>query len=164
MSGREEETEQGLVRQLTQFCGLFEKLERETARRHKLRLSDFRCLNEFRWEEPVPVRRLAQRLSLSRSRVSRILDRLEEHRLVRRAIDSVDRRGINVHATARGRRLLDEFYATLADAAPDGSSRFDEQATASASRLVERLCQDLSLRLQKQTTERIGRGAEVPHA
>ncbi len=145
----------GLVRGLTLYCGLFERLEREVARRHRLRQSDLRCLHEFRWDEEIPVRHLARRLGLSRSRVSRILDRLEEHRLVRRAIDPVDRRGINVHATAKGRRLLEEFYSALEPASAEQHESLRPDDVACANRVVTELCRELAGRLENGRLETI---------
>ncbi len=161
MGSVESEPTWGLVRGLTLYCGLFEQLERRIARRHRLRISDLRCLHEFRWDEEIPVRTLAQRLGLSRSRVSRILDRLEEHRLVKRAIDPVDRRGINVHATAKGRRLLEEFYAALKPE-PDASAEpLPAADVACANRVVFELCRELSERLCNDGPESVAIPAEV---
>lgn len=153
MGGLDTEPTWSLVRGLTLYCGLFERLEREVARRHRLRLSDLRCLHEFRWDEEIPVRHLARRLGLSRSRVSRILDRLEEHRLVKRAIDPVDRRGINVHATAKGRRLLEDFYSALEPTPAEPHESFTPEDMARANRVVTGLCRELADRLENGRLE-----------
>lgn len=134
-----------MAHQLTHFCELVDQLFRQTARRHRLRPSDLRCLAALREDREVPVSRLAVRLGLSRSRVSRILDRLEEHRLLRRAIDPVDRRGVNVHATVRGQKLLEEFYNGMLPVANGGENRDAE----SLNHLVEQVSQALARNLNQ---------------
>ncbi len=73
-----------------------------------LSLNDAMCLCaiEKGFIEPG---RLADRLELSPSRLTRVLDSLEARKLVRRASSKDDRRGVVVSLTDGGKRLIERF-------------------------------------------------------
>lgn len=50
---------------------------------------------------------LAESLGVHRSSATRLCDRLVERKLIRRAVDSTNRREINISLTARGRSIVD---------------------------------------------------------
>jgi DNA-binding MarR family transcriptional regulator len=101
------------------------------------------------WAGGRPIETLAGGLRLSHSRTVRVVDRLEERGLARRARDPRDGRGVLVHLTPAGRRagrrVLDARAAALDQALP-GAER-----TALAE-IAERL-------LARQTTGRRSAGA-----
>ncbi len=66
------------------------------------------------------VRALAAELNVSKSVITRSLDKLGELDLTRRAPDPADRRSILVERTAPGRALLDELRGIVVDAAKTG--------------------------------------------
>jgi len=68
------------------------------------------------------VRGLAAELSVSKSVITRSLDKLGELNLTRRAPDPSDRRSVLVERTAAGNELLDELRAIVANAAKAGRS------------------------------------------
>ncbi|HEX6508293.1 MAG TPA: MarR family transcriptional regulator [Chloroflexota bacterium] len=58
---------------------------------------------------PTSVSELAHSMSISTPSASSILDRIEEHGLVERVRDVVDRRVVHVLITERGRTVVNEF-------------------------------------------------------
>lgn len=58
---------------------------------------------------PHTVRGLARQLSISKPAVTRALDRLADHRLIRRKTDERDRRSVLVQRTVQGAVFLREF-------------------------------------------------------
>src|SRR5687768_12540995 len=59
--------------------------------------------------EPVPTLSLAERLVSRAPDVTRMLDKLEEHKLLTRTRSAKDRRAVLVAIADRGRELLDEI-------------------------------------------------------
>ncbi|AJP01856.1 MarR family transcriptional regulator [Streptomyces cyaneogriseus subsp. noncyanogenus] len=76
----------------------------EAAARHALTGAQARLLSLLSLE-PLPMRRLAQRLRCEPSNVTGIVDRLELRGLVERRPDPADRRVKVAAATAEGRRV-----------------------------------------------------------
>jgi DNA-binding MarR family transcriptional regulator len=68
------------------------------------------------------VRALAIELNVSKSVITRSLDKLGELNLTRRAPDPSDRRSILVERTAPGRALLDELRGIVVNAAKGSGS------------------------------------------
>src|SRR3990167_3182663 len=64
--------------------------------------AEFRTLRMFRDEPQLTVKVLVERVGLSGSRLSRILEALEEKGYLGRSIDSQDRRSIDVSLTPKG--------------------------------------------------------------
>jgi DNA-binding MarR family transcriptional regulator len=108
--------------------------------RHGLRVSDMRalvCLSSQR----LSAGTLANKLGLSRSATSALLDRMEADELIRRETDRSDGRRILVGITEEGRRLA------RADDASQSAQRIDEvlgRLTAADRRVVERFMSDLA--------------------
>jgi DNA-binding MarR family transcriptional regulator len=79
------------------------------------------------WAGGRPIETLAGGLRLSHSRTVRVVDRLEQKGLARRAPDPADGRGVLVHLTPAGRRLgrrvLDARAAALARAVGEPERR-----------------------------------------
>ncbi|WP_030244810.1 MarR family winged helix-turn-helix transcriptional regulator [Streptomyces sp. NRRL S-350] len=68
-------------------------------------------------EEPVPTRRIAERLHAEPSNVTVIIDRLESRGLVERSVDPGDRRVKRVAATEAGRTVAADLRARMPFAA-----------------------------------------------
>ncbi len=71
-----------------------------------LGFSDFAVLEMLLHKGPLPVNALGAGIPLTSGSMTAAIDRLERRRLVRRGIDSADRRARIVHLTAEGRRLI----------------------------------------------------------
>jgi DNA-binding MarR family transcriptional regulator len=82
-----------------------EALERELQRRHDLTLSEFEVLQRLAESDDGKRRMqgLADEIHLSQSALSRLVGRLEDEELVKRAICHDDRRGIFACITPAGR-------------------------------------------------------------
>jgi DNA-binding MarR family transcriptional regulator len=76
--------------------------EEKIAKQLKITVSEFRCIRVFRGEKHLPIKHLVERINLSGSRLTRILESLEEHGFVTRSIDPTDRRSITVTLTKKG--------------------------------------------------------------
>ncbi|MFD8543336.1 MarR family winged helix-turn-helix transcriptional regulator [Streptomyces sp. NPDC059649] len=68
-------------------------------------------------EEPVPTRRIADRLHAEPSNVTAIIDRLESRGLTERSLDPADRRVKRVAATAAGRTVATDLRTRMPFAA-----------------------------------------------
>jgi DNA-binding MarR family transcriptional regulator len=71
----------------------------------ELSLSEFKCLRAFRHDTELSVGEIAARMSLTSSRLTRIIDGLVRKRFVTRHIDPLDRRIINVRLTRQGEAI-----------------------------------------------------------
>ena len=65
------------------------------------------------------VRGLARELNVSKPAVTRALDRLSRHGLVKRKVDDTDRRSILVQRTVKGSVFLSEFADLVSHVAAD---------------------------------------------
>ncbi|MDI2127549.1 MarR family winged helix-turn-helix transcriptional regulator [Yinghuangia seranimata] len=68
-------------------------------------------------EEPVPMRRIAERLHAEPSNTTAIIDRLESRGLVERGLDPADRRVKRVAATEAGRAIAADLRVRMPFAA-----------------------------------------------
>jgi DNA-binding MarR family transcriptional regulator len=73
-------------------------------------------------DEAQTVRGLAAKLNISRTAVSRALNRLSEFDLVRRKTDPFDRRSVLVQRTTMGAGFLRDLQRILADAANEAGN------------------------------------------
>jgi DNA-binding MarR family transcriptional regulator len=84
------------------LVGCCQTKQEEIAERASLSLSEFKCLRAFRRDTEMSVKDIAHRMSLTSSRLTRIVDGLVKKRYVTRHIDPDDRRIINVRLTKQG--------------------------------------------------------------
>ena len=84
------------------LVGTCQRKQERIAERAKLSLSEFKCLRAFRNDTELSVKDIAHRMSLTSSRLTRIIDGLVKKRFVTRHIDPQDRRIINVRLTKQG--------------------------------------------------------------
>ena len=61
---------------------------------------------------------LAKELELSPSRLSRIIEALEQRGLVERTISVNDRRGVSLHLTTQGETVVEQLHCTQIDIPP----------------------------------------------
>jgi MarR family 2-MHQ and catechol resistance regulon transcriptional repressor len=84
------------------LVGSCQRKQERIAERANLSLSEFKCLRAFRSDTEMSVKDIAHRMSLTSSRLTRIIDGLVKKRFVTRHIDPHDRRIINVRLTRQG--------------------------------------------------------------
>jgi DNA-binding MarR family transcriptional regulator len=104
-------------------------LDRELERRHGLPLTSYEVLLQIA-DSPTGTLRMsdiAERVLLSRSGLTRLVDRLERDGLVRRRTCPSDLRGQNAELTERGREVFADARSThLAGVRRHFLERFDE--------------------------------------
>lgn len=94
------------------LAGCQEEEERLAARFHAS-VAEIRTFRMFRYEQRKTVKALLGGMGISGSRLSRILESLEEQGYITRSIDPEDRRSIDVCLTPKGSafaRTLEEQY------------------------------------------------------
>jgi DNA-binding MarR family transcriptional regulator len=123
---------------------VWRELEVELERSHKLPLSSFTVLIELEQADAHRLRmsELANRVSLSRSGLSRLVDRLERAGLTERETCAEDLRGAFAVLTRRGYRRLQEVKPVFASAVTERFLRHYNEAELAAftdlcGRLVE---------------------------
>jgi len=91
-------------------CALTHALEHQ----HGLGMSEFEVLERLANEGDCSVRvhAIAEHLHLSQSALSRVIDRLEKHGLVKRGVCDNDRRAIFAELTPDGRERYEEARPT----------------------------------------------------
>lgn len=102
-----------LTFQLLANCQLKEE---RLASQFGVTVAEFRCLRAFRGADRMPVGSLVQRVQLSPSRVTRLLESLEQKGFLARSIDTEDRRSIIALLTPRGLALsgdLERRYVAM---------------------------------------------------
>ena len=82
---------------------------------HGLTQAEFRCLRLFGTDESLNNKTIAERMNLSPSRLTRIIDGLVKKRYIRRNIDSNDRRNMKVHLSTKGKALVQQLNKAYVD-------------------------------------------------
>ncbi len=73
---------------------------------HNLTQAEFRCLRLFGKDENLNNKNIAERMNLSPSRLTRIIDGLVEKEYINREIDPTDRRNMRVSLSRKGKQLV----------------------------------------------------------
>jgi DNA-binding MarR family transcriptional regulator len=90
--------------------------EERLAQQFGITVPEFRTLRVFHTDRKLHVKELVERVHLSGSRLSRILESLEEHGFLTRSIDFDDRRSIVITLTKKGSTMvkdLEERYVQI---------------------------------------------------
>ncbi|HJU69517.1 MAG TPA: MarR family transcriptional regulator [Gemmatimonadaceae bacterium] len=103
----EQEAQLNVVRTASLLTDSFEQMLKP----HGITATQYNVLRILRGAEPVGLCRneLRDRMLTRMPDVTRLLDRMEDAKLVARARDSEDRRLVSTRITPRGLRLLDEL-------------------------------------------------------
>jgi DNA-binding MarR family transcriptional regulator len=108
---------------------------------------------------PLPAGRLADRLAMSPTSLTRVLDRLEMRGLVARGRDAHDRRKVTIRLLPAGAGLLDGISVlagtTMHDAVAAMSDTEREQLLASALRLAELTRASRARAIEMESAERV---------
>lgn len=76
---------------------------------HALTQAEFRCLRLFGADENINNKKIAERMNLSPSRLTRIIDGLVNKEYIIREIDPNDRRNMRVCLSRRGQLLVQQL-------------------------------------------------------
>lgn len=90
--------------------------EERFAKRIGLTRSEFRCLRFFGNEKKINIKTLVERMNVSGSRLTRVLDDLERKGFIKRSFDLKDRRSITIVLTKNGEKLItkmDDSYIQI---------------------------------------------------
>ena len=82
---------------------------------HGLTQAEFRCLRLFGTDESLNNKTIAERMNLSPSRLTRIIDGLVKKFYIRREIDSNDRRNMKVNLSKKGKSLVQQLNKAYVD-------------------------------------------------
>ena len=85
------------------------KKEVDLAEEHSLHHVEFKCLRLFDVDGNMNNKDIAERMNLSPSRTTRIMDGLVKKRYMKRAIDRGDRRNRKISLTKRGKMLTNKI-------------------------------------------------------
>lgn len=125
------------------FCELLHEVssacsrkEAEALARAGLAVAEFNLLHEVATHPMPPLERLAKRLSISRSRLTRVMDALERKGLVERARADDDRRSVILRMTDKGRMAYDRAGRRRREA---GGSLLSEIPKSRRKELIESL-------------------------
>jgi MarR family transcriptional regulator, lower aerobic nicotinate degradation pathway regulator len=133
------ESHLGLADALAQLSFAVQGALGRIAAAHKLSIVQARLLGILRDRRPT-INELAGFLSLDKSSVTGLVDRVEDRGLVRRISSKVDRRRVQVTITPAGQRLVDRataaFTAEIAELVADLNATRRDRLSADASRIV----------------------------
>lgn len=82
---------------------------------HGLTQAEFRCLRLFGTDENLNNKQIAERMKLSPSRLTRIIDGLVKKEYINREIDSNDRRNMRVTLSRKGKQLVRQLNKAYID-------------------------------------------------
>lgn len=107
----------GMLAELTfSLLATCQEKESRLAEQHGLTQAEFRCLRSFGTEESLNNKSIAERMGLSPSRLTRIIDRLVKKEYIVREINNTDRRNMCVSLSAKGIQiveLLNQSYLNI---------------------------------------------------
>jgi DNA-binding MarR family transcriptional regulator len=83
--------------------------EQRLAQQFRVTVPEFKTLRMFHASDTMHIKQLIEKLALSGSRLTRILDSLEEQGYITRSIDPDNRRSILVTLTPRGRAFVSQL-------------------------------------------------------
>jgi DNA-binding MarR family transcriptional regulator len=83
--------------------------EDRLAEQYGLTQAEFRCLRLFGKEEIINNKKIAERMNLSPSRLTRIIDGLVTKEYMVREINSADRRNMKVSLSFNGKQLVEKL-------------------------------------------------------
>lgn len=92
--------------------------------------------------QPYGMGELGKVLGLAKSSLTGLVDRTERNGLVRREPDPNDTRAVRVALTARGSRLVEEFYAETCRRVEELPSGLSAVERATLARLLSRIVED----------------------
>ena len=112
-----------------------------TAAEHDLSLTQLRVIGILR-DRRVKMSELADYLGLDKSTISGLVDRAERRRLLQRAPNPVDGRGVDVFLTAEGTELAGRGATQIAQSLLPMTSTLTRSETHRLTVLLERMLED----------------------
>ncbi|MGD1006662.1 MAG: MarR family transcriptional regulator [Ignavibacteriaceae bacterium] len=118
MSKKEDKSQNAeILAELTfSFLATCQEKENRLAEQHGLTHAEFRCLRSFGTEECLNNKSIAERMNLSPSRLTRIINKLVLKEYIVREINNTDRRNMCVSLSGKGKQivqLLNQSYLDI---------------------------------------------------
>jgi DNA-binding MarR family transcriptional regulator len=101
-----------LIFEILPIC---QKKEEELAEGHGLFHTEFKCLRLFGVDENMNNKEIAERMRLSPSRLTRIMDGLVKKGYMKREIDKSDRRNMTISLSRKGKILTNKVNDAFID-------------------------------------------------
>ena len=101
-----------LIFEIIPIC---EEKETSIADKHGLLHAELKCLRLFGVNERLNNKEIAERMHLSPSRLTRIIDRLVKKEYMIREIDKSDRRNMKLSLSRKGKILSNKLYNEFVD-------------------------------------------------
>lgn len=73
---------------------------------------------------------IGQKLQIAKAQMTHLIDKLVEHDLVERQIDTTDRRTLNIALTKKGKAMLEEHESCMSNAVSENMSSLTEAELA----------------------------------
>ncbi len=105
--------------QLVETSRLLRTYVDQRARQHGTTRAQWGVLARLRRQEGLNQAALAELMDLQPISLARLLDRLQDQKLIERRADPADRRVYRLHLTPQGRGLVDELDAVRTDIAQE---------------------------------------------
>jgi len=99
-----------LLREIVDCCQTRESFQAES---YNLTISEARCLYQMLIDDCESTAKLAEKLGIAKSRITRIVDGLVEKNLVIRSEDAKDRRFMLVKFTAKGKEIAENHASFM---------------------------------------------------
>ncbi|NWF50017.1 MAG: MarR family transcriptional regulator [Ignavibacteriaceae bacterium] len=100
--------------------------EERLAENHRLTQAEFRCLRLFGEDESLNNKQIAERMKLSPSRLTRIIDGLVKKEYIIREINPNDRRNMRVSLSKKGMLLVHQLNKSYVDIHKEILNEIDE--------------------------------------
>jgi DNA-binding MarR family transcriptional regulator len=97
------------------LLGRCQEKEVRLAEQYGLTQAEFRCLRLFNANEIINNKHMAERMNLSPSRLTRIIDGLVKKGYLNREIDNVDRRNMRVYLSKQGEEIVKVLNSSYLD-------------------------------------------------
>jgi MarR family 2-MHQ and catechol resistance regulon transcriptional repressor len=102
-----------LEQSLFKLTDVIQKHQEIVQQRFKVSLVEIEILKLLDTEGDRKMKDIGERVRVKLSNLTNIIDRLEEHKLVKRVNSKTDRRSIFVHVTTKGKKLLNDYSEFL---------------------------------------------------
>jgi len=133
----------------------------QEARRHGLSLQMWRVLAALNQRDGQMVGELADITSIEISTLSRVLDQMQNKRLILRRRDSADQRSVTIHRTAAGIAVTKKLLPTAAHYQTVALAGFDAREGAELKKMLKRVFANLDALSGSDGAKRKSRATEA---
>ncbi|HEO8419412.1 MarR family winged helix-turn-helix transcriptional regulator [Niallia sp. FSL W8-0635] len=100
-----------LIRSYSRINKAYNNLVQMDAKRLDLTAVQLKTLYRIYFQPDIGIGELATQLSLTKSTVSGIIDRLSQRQLIERTIPEDNRRAVNIQLTEEGHSIMQQYFA-----------------------------------------------------